>query len=565
MEGWIFQMEQYFSICNVNSSKYQAKYGAACLKDNVAVWWRNLLQGTQIEEWKEFKEALIQQFKPVNSSKIARDKLARLKQNKSVQEYIFAFRAIILEIEDIAESEKLDRFVRGLKERTRQEVELRDPQTLDEAARIAERFDTITYNVAANFRQSIKFEEKDDKGVRPMELDFVDRKPLTNEEREKLRRFGGCFYCRERGHMANNCPKKRQRKLNVVEIEEKGKEREMGECEGNAKQYHKENESTFINTVEDSQIDLLYYDGKIKDREVKVLVDGGSIGNFISEELAKRLNLNTAIVNGQNIIFAGGASKFSNKEAYAVKLSIDNHCERINLRLAPLPHHDIILGKPWLDYWNPFIDWPTSTIVIKNHGVDVTLKPTAEKPKKTELNFISAKQMFRALKKGNDEFIFAVVKEIDSNLEGIQSENEANSKRTETVLKEFEDVFPDKIPPGLPPEREFDHKIELEKGVEPPSKPAYKMSQDELKELRTQLTELLESGRERTSSISDADGENLPRISTTGKGMHNQGYNWKHLCGGYHNRPKEHLFPAFAMNAWIFKSFQLPIFRFFRE
>jgi hypothetical protein len=30
-----------------------------------------------------------------------------------------------------------------------------------------------------------------------------------------------------------------------------------------------------------------------------------------------------------------------------------------------LPHHDIILGQPWLEKWNPNIDW-------KNHKINFT-------------------------------------------------------------------------------------------------------------------------------------------------------------------------------------------------
>jgi hypothetical protein len=509
IEGWISQMEQYFKLCNVTDSNYQANYGSSCLKDNASVWWRNYIKKTQVEDWESFKKAIIAQFKPVNASKIARDKLAKLRQTKSVQDYVYAFRATILEIEDISESETLDRFIRGLKDKTRQEVELRDPETMDEAARIAERYDTIAFKTSNTFRPSAKsYQEYDDKGVRPMEIDALERKPLTEDERERLRRIGGCFYCRERGHMVNNCPKRRQKGINVVEKVEK--EKKLKSCVKDTKREEEEEEQEYegiqntdyndhkmpalINTVEDSQINLLYYVGKIKDKEVNVLVDGGSVGNFISEELAKKLNLNTSIVAGQNLVFAGGESKFSNKEARAVKLYIGNFCERIHLRLAPLPHHDIILGKPWLDHWNPSIDWPTSTITIDNKGDLITLNPISGKVPKNELNFISAKQIVRAFKKGEDDFVLAILKESNIESERFKTGNEGISNKGQTILTEFADVFPDKIPPGLPPEREFDHKIELETGAEPPFKPVYRMSQDELEELRVQLTELMESG-----------------------------------------------------------------------
>ena len=41
--------------------------------------------------------------------------------------------------------------------------------------------------------------------VIPMAVDAV-RTPLTDDERFRLRAEGGCFYCRQKGHMANQCP-----------------------------------------------------------------------------------------------------------------------------------------------------------------------------------------------------------------------------------------------------------------------------------------------------------------------------------------------------------------------
>ncbi len=39
------------------------------------------------------------------------------------------------------------------------------------------------------------------------------------------------------------------------------------------------------------------------------------------------------------------------------------------------------------------------------------------------------------------------------------------------MLQEFADVFPEDLPPGLPPQREVDHRIETLPGAKPPSRP----------------------------------------------------------------------------------------------
>ncbi len=58
------------------------------------------------------------------------------------------------------------------------------------------------------------------------------------------------------------------------------------------------------------------------------------------------------------------------------------------------------------------------------------------------------------------------------------------------VLEEFPDVMPE----DLPPRRRVDHAIEVMSGVAPPAKAPYRMSHEELKELKVQLKELLAKG-----------------------------------------------------------------------
>ena len=67
------------------------------------------------------------------------------------------------------------------------------------------------------------------------------------------------------------------------------------------------------------------------------------------------------------------------------------------------------------------------------------------------------------------------------------------------VVRKFQDVFPDELP-GLPPHREFDFSIEVYPGTDPISVSPYRMAPLELKELKTQLDELLGRGFIRPST-----------------------------------------------------------------
>jgi hypothetical protein len=67
------------------------------------------------------------------------------------------------------------------------------------------------------------------------------------------------------------------------------------------------------------------------------------------------------------------------------------------------------------------------------------------------------------------------------------------------VVCEFLDVFPDELS-GLPPNRDVEFAIELVPGMAPISRRPYRMTPNELDELKIQLQELLSKGLIRPSS-----------------------------------------------------------------
>ena len=61
------------------------------------------------------------------------------------------------------------------------------------------------------------------------------------------------------------------------------------------------------------------------------------------------------------------------------------------------------------------------------------------------------------------------------------------------IVSEYPDVFPEELP-GMPPDRDVEFLIDLLPGSGPIAKRPYKMSVDELKELKKQLGEQLQKG-----------------------------------------------------------------------
>jgi hypothetical protein len=122
------------------------------------------------------------------------------------------------------DEELLDRFVRGLKPRTRMDVVMREPQSFDEAVKLADRYDSLFSPRFSFNRQPSGVNTRSQPSAfpaplssnpilptpTPMEIDALRCKPspLTTEERARLLKSGGCFYCRQLGHILANCPSK---------------------------------------------------------------------------------------------------------------------------------------------------------------------------------------------------------------------------------------------------------------------------------------------------------------------------------------------------------------------
>ena len=68
-----------------------------------------------------------------------------------------------------------------------------------------------------------------------------------------------------------------------------------------------------------------------------------------------------------------------------------------------------------------------------------------------------------------------------------------------TLLQEYEDIFPNEIPPGLPPIRGIEHQIDFIPGASLPNCPTYRTNLEEAKEIQKQVQELMDKGYVRES------------------------------------------------------------------
>ncbi|XP_070004209.1 uncharacterized protein [Nicotiana sylvestris] len=141
---------------------------------------------------------------------------------------------------------------------------------------------------------------------------------------------------------------------------------------------------------------------------------------------------------------------------------------------------DVIMGMDWLYSCFAKLDCRTRTIRLEfPNDLVVEWKGDNIVPKGRLISYLTAVRM---VKKG---CIYHLVRVVDTN-------TEAPSLESVSVVNEFPDVFPDELP-GIPLDREIDFGIDVMPGAEPISIPPYRMAPTEFKELKEQLNDFLEN------------------------------------------------------------------------
>lgn len=213
--SWASQMENYLGSKTDDVGLHIA---LSYLQSTAHEWWmvfKETDKGQLVNSWSALKKALVERFETLNKTKIARDKLAKWKQIKDVTTFNEDFQKILLDIPGIGDDEKIDRYTRGLKPYIWRELCTKEYTSLSDAMRDAERVESAYRRVQVqrySTPRTMTFGSSEPKSQLPvpMEIGNVELQKLSKEERDKCMREGLCLRCRQKGHLAKNCPKGRR-------------------------------------------------------------------------------------------------------------------------------------------------------------------------------------------------------------------------------------------------------------------------------------------------------------------------------------------------------------------
>ena len=209
--------------------------------------------------------------------------------------------------------------------------------------------------------------------------------------------------------------------------------------------------------------DLIKLDGVIGGRRVICLVDSGASRNFVSSKL---FSLRGPV---SHVKLADGTMKPCVGPTKMV-LKMAGHQWEIPVFSVDLDF-DVVLGVEWLQQTSPIIDW--------NAGELSFPKDTAR------LNMISATELPTMLQQDDTVFLCSVTS---------SQVPKVDDPKLQALLQEYQDVFPDKLPLELPPDRGCSFRITLVPEARPVVRPLRRFSPADMESLTKEVSQLLEAG-----------------------------------------------------------------------
>lgn len=183
-------------------------------------------------------------------------------------------------------------------------------------------------------------------------------------------------------------------------------------------------------------------------RQLVILIDSGLTHNFVSQKIAQVLQLAVTPVDEFWVKVANGEKLCSNERYENVPISIQGSQFLTTLYALPLHGLDVVLGVQWLETLGLVTcDWRRMTMCFRWENQWVTLSAQPTKPAQG----VKIQTLERELH-GGGEFFALIPKVFDENLG-------ARPNDIQELLREFSQVLAE--PKGVPPSREFDHKIPL--------------------------------------------------------------------------------------------------------
>ena len=256
--------------------------------------------------------------------------------------------------------------------------------------------------------------------------------------------------------------------------------------------------------------------GTISTHAAIFMVDSGASSEFIDTEFARRCGLKMTPSSSTIRLADGSSTTADGRVTIQFHLTPRRGEEPIPftavLTATPLKGYDAILGMTWLAAHDVLAGFRQRTIEIRtpNTASRFVNPLKADATGSPKISAITVKELSRAHRRGEVEEIFALfvtpkTKEPAAAAVAAAAVSAAAAAPSQhpavaAMLMEYADVFPDKLPDGLPPNRGVQHRIVMKPGSAPPlARPLHHQSAKDLAVFEEYTRSMIESGQLRIS------------------------------------------------------------------
>lgn len=240
---------------------------------------------------------------------------------------------------------------------------------------------------------------------------------------------------------------------------------------------------------------LFRVDATLFGHPVRCLIDCGASSDFVSVAFLQRHGLESRMLTTEHLVrgYDGTLTPAAGVLEAPVILSLlggaPSATSPQRLLAAQLHSDDVILGLPWLAATGAVVDFAARTVELDHVGSRRTIS-VAVAPPLVRASTASARLMEEVVAlysaEADDKVHRAHLATLlrstydhsrPSSAASVTLEDDALAALRKRVLSEHGDVFPDKLPPGLPPGRGHELHINVVPGARPPHRQPPRMNQ----------------------------------------------------------------------------------------
>ncbi|KAL1534405.1 hypothetical protein AAHA92_30586 [Salvia divinorum] len=514
VNNWIRGIQYYFDHIGMPEA-HRLHYVIMLFDPVVADWIWNYCSSHEHVTWYAFLDDVRRRFDPhCYTSHVGL--LKKLTQSGTVSEYQSAFEKLQTKAVNVPDHVLLDLYVAGLRQPIQDEVLLHRPMTLTAAFAIAIQIAACRpeLNQPPSTFPRRQWHGRDSRPTAgspltsPTSLTLpapTNRPPnapgrnssisklpivrLSAAEKADRAKRGLCYYCDERWVSGHVC---KHRFLAYMGADDEEDDMEEELCEHITDEVIAADLSHLHTIAGKQRSKSLSLTGTIDSKKVTILVDTGSSHDFLHPRIAEQLRLPLTAVKPFRVYVGNGESLVCSYMSRKTPLIMQGTSFVIDLHILSIHGPDVILGMEWLESLGRVTtDYVAKSMEFFRGDELVVLTGSPQRPKQISLNsltsFLTRASLFE---------LYEVV-HTTPDPEPILPATEVEfppglPDEIRVVLHAHSTVF--QLPTGLPPARQFDHRIHLLPGSKPVNVRPYRYPYFQKNEIEKQVQEMLDQG-----------------------------------------------------------------------